>query len=65
MSDSEIGNASDFDNNEIVDGNDLSALGQLWLDQETALSPADISRNGNIDMTDFAYFAQGWQQSTE
>jgi len=65
MSDSEVGNASDFDNNEIIDGNDLSVLGQLWLNQNTSFSPADISRNGNIDMTDFAYFADGWQQPIE
>ena len=65
MSDSKVGSASDFDNDEIIDGNDLSVLGQLWLNENTALLPADISRNGNIDLTDFAYFANGWGQPVE
>jgi len=65
MSDSTLGSASDFDNDDSIDGKDLSILGQLWLNENTALLPADISRNGNIDMTDFAYFADGWGQPVE
>ncbi|AQT67834.1 hypothetical protein STSP2_00985 [Anaerohalosphaera lusitana] len=60
MSDSTSGSAADLQNDGTVDANDLSLLGESWLNNDAALSPADISRNGQIDFSDFASFSRDW-----
>jgi parallel beta-helix repeat protein/predicted outer membrane repeat protein len=59
MSLSNIGSAADFDNNGVVDGDDLSRLAEMWL-FEAVLIKEDINRDGKSDLADFAEFFRDW-----
>lgn len=60
MSDSLVASPSDLDNDDTINEKDLGLFGKSWLNQDSGLLPADISRNGNVDLADFAIFAENW-----
>jgi hypothetical protein len=61
MSLSTIGNIANLDNdpNDIVNLNDLDIFVDGWLYDEVLL-PEDLNRDGYVDITDYAIFAQQW-----
>ncbi|MDD5011662.1 MAG: right-handed parallel beta-helix repeat-containing protein, partial [Phycisphaerae bacterium] len=65
MSDSSLGSASDFDNDGVTDTKDLGIFGESWLDEDAALLPGDIHRDGQMNLLDFANFANEWGQPAD
>jgi predicted outer membrane repeat protein len=60
MSASTLGSASDLDNDGVTDTKDLGIFGGSWLDEDAALLPGDLNRDGQMNLLDFADFADGW-----
>ncbi|OHB61069.1 MAG: hypothetical protein A2Y12_13740 [Planctomycetes bacterium GWF2_42_9] len=59
MSDSQIGNIADLNNDDIVNYADLMLLGEVWLNAESLLK-ADMDRDSNVDFLDYLVFANNW-----
>jgi subtilisin family serine protease len=59
MSLSTVGNIADFNNDGIVDYNDLRLYTEQWLNQEVLL-PQNLDRNGAVNLIDYAIFADNW-----
>ena len=59
MSSSDTGNIADLNNSDSVGYTDLMLLVNKWLYQE-ALLREDLDRNGIVNFSDFAIFAQNW-----
>ncbi len=62
MSPSTIGNAADFNNDNVVDGKDLSALSNEWLKTNLPVV-VDINRDGTVNFFDFVEFGRNWHWS--
>jgi parallel beta-helix repeat protein/predicted outer membrane repeat protein len=60
MSESAVGNISDLDCSNAVDGVDLKLITDKWLYQQVLLSE-DLNRDGLIDSGDFAILADNWR----
>ncbi|MHC4556220.1 MAG: C10 family peptidase [Planctomycetota bacterium] len=59
MSLSTAGNVADLNNNDVVDGQDLLMLADVWLSEDIPLSE-DINRDGVVNFPDFALLADDW-----
>jgi predicted outer membrane repeat protein len=64
MSRSTVGNVADFDNNDLVDAQDLSMLAEMWLAKDPLLAE-DIDRDGLVSFCDFAELANNWRVPAE
>ena len=61
MSQSSVGNIANLDNdaNDVVWLDDLAFLVETWLREEILLAE-DLGRDGKVDFSDFAIFAENW-----
>jgi hypothetical protein len=59
MSLSDLGNATDCNNDGCVDTKDMLLLAEKWLIGNAPIA-ADIDRNGIVDLLDYARLAQDW-----
>ncbi|MBN2131414.1 MAG: right-handed parallel beta-helix repeat-containing protein [Sedimentisphaerales bacterium] len=59
LSDSELGNPADVDNNEVVNLRDLALMGQMWLSQAVP-TRADLNKDGRVDTADLPLLSAGW-----
>lgn len=55
---------ADFNNDGVVDFEDISLMAQAWLSQQQQ-NPGDLDRNGAVNMEDYALLGQIWQKYTE
>jgi hypothetical protein len=59
MSGSAEGSPADFNNDGVVNWQDMQALADIWLAEDPLLA-ADINRDGRCSLPDFADLAQNW-----
>jgi pectin methylesterase-like acyl-CoA thioesterase len=59
MSLSNLGNAADFNLDDVIDWQDLLILLDMWLAEDPLLAE-DIDRNGFVNFTDYTIFADIW-----
>ena len=63
MSLSIVGNPADYNNDGVVDAQDVLILSQEWLNNHLPLA-ADINRDAKVDWVDFAIMASDWLEDS-
>ena len=63
MSESELGNIADLDNNDKIDFADLRVFTEFWLSGQKPLAE-DLNRDGSVDFKDFAIITFHWSEGS-